>query len=104
MTYQNWVIDKQLRSLPGVADLNVFGGQTKTYEVGVDPIKLAKYNITPLQVYNAVNAGNLNVGGDVIEKNGQAFVVRGVGLLKSKEDIGNIIVDDAEEIQFWSKT
>ncbi len=95
LTYQNWVIDKQLRSLPGVADLNVFGGQTKTYEVGVDPIKLAKYNITPLQVYNAVNAGNLNVGGDVIEKNGQAFVVRGVGLLKSKADIGNIIVDDA---------
>ncbi|WP_286967550.1 efflux RND transporter permease subunit, partial [Flavobacterium sp. UBA4854] len=95
LTYQNWVIDKQLRSLPGVADLNVFGGQTKTYEVGVDPIKLAKYNITPLQVYNAVNSGNLNVGGDVIEKNGQAFVVRGVGLLKSKEDIGNIIVDDA---------
>lgn len=95
LTYQNWVIDKQLRSLPGVADLNVFGGQTKTYEVAVDPIKLAKYNITPLQVYNAVNAGNLNVGGDVIEKNGQAFVVRGVGLLKSIPDIENIIVDDA---------
>jgi cobalt-zinc-cadmium resistance protein CzcA len=95
LTYQNWIIDKQLRSVPGVADLNVFGGQVKTYEVGVDPIKLAKYNITPLQVYNAVNAGNLNVGGDVIEKNGQAFVVRGVGLLKSIPDIENIIVDDA---------
>jgi cobalt-zinc-cadmium resistance protein CzcA len=95
LTYQNWVIDKQLRAVPGVADLNVFGGQTKTYEVGVDPIKLAKYNITPLQVYNAVNAGNLNVGGDIIEKNGQAFVVRGVGLLKSIPDIENIIVDDA---------
>ncbi|MEG1229719.1 MAG: efflux RND transporter permease subunit, partial [Flavobacterium sp.] len=95
LTYQNWVIDKQLRAVPGVADLNVFGGQDKTYEVGVDPIKLAKYNITPLQVYNAVNAGNLNVGGDIIEKNGQAFVVRGVGLLKSISDIENIIVDDA---------
>lgn len=95
LTYQNWVIDKQLRSVPGVADLNVFGGQTKTYEVGVDPVKLAKYNITPLQVYNAVDAGNLNVGGDIIEKNGQAFVVRGVGLLKSRKDIENIIVDDA---------
>lgn len=95
LTYQNWVIDKQLRAVPGVADLNAFGGQVKTYEVGVDPIKLAKYNITPLQVYNAVNAGNLNVGGDVIEKNGQAYVVRGVGLLKSIEDIQNIIVDDA---------
>ncbi|MFC0781051.1 efflux RND transporter permease subunit [Flavobacterium sp. HJSW_4] len=95
LTYQNWVIDKQLRAVPGVADLNVFGGQTKTYEVGVDPIKLAKYNITPLQVFNAVDAGNLNVGGDIIEKNGQAFVVRGVGLLKSITDIENIIVDDA---------
>ncbi|OAZ05196.1 efflux RND transporter permease subunit [Flavobacterium succinicans] len=95
LTYQNWVIDKQLRSVPGVADLNVFGGQTKTYEVGVDPIKLAQYNITPLQVYTAVNSGNLNVGGDIIEKNGQAFVVRGVGLLQSIQDIENIIVDDA---------
>lgn len=95
LTYQNWVIDKQLRAVPGVADLNVFGGQTKTYEVGVDPVKLAKYNITPLQVYNAIDAGNLNVGGDIIEKNGQAFVVRGVGLLKSIQDIENIIVDDA---------
>ncbi len=96
LTYQNWVIDRQLRALPGVADLNAFGGQVKTYEVGVDPIKLAKYNITPLQVYNAVNAGNLNVGGDIIEKNGQAFVVRGVGLLKTITDIENIIVDDAK--------
>ena len=95
LTYQNWVIDKQLRAVPGVADLNAFGGQEKTYEVGVDPIKLAKYNISPLQVYNAVNAGNLNVGGDVIEKNGQAYVVRGVGLLKSIGDIENIIVDNA---------
>ncbi|PXY43493.1 efflux RND transporter permease subunit [Flavobacterium hydrophilum] len=95
LTYQNWLIDKQLRSVPGVADLNVFGGQTKTYEVGVDPVKLAKYNITPLQVYNAVDTGNLNVGGDIIEKNGQAFVVRGVGLLKSRKDIENIIVDQA---------
>lgn len=95
LTYQNWVIDKQLRAVPGVADLNAFGGQEKTYEVGVDPIKLAKYNITPLQVFDAVSAGNLNVGGDVIEKNGQAFVVRGVGLLKSIADIENIIVDDA---------
>ncbi|MCV9927807.1 CusA/CzcA family heavy metal efflux RND transporter [Flavobacterium sp. LS1R49] len=95
LTYQNWIIDRQLRAVPGVADLNAFGGQEKTYEVGVDPVKLSKYNITPLQVYNAVNASNLNVGGDVIEKNGQAFVVRGVGLLTSITDIENIIVDDA---------
>jgi cobalt-zinc-cadmium resistance protein CzcA len=95
LTIQNWVIDRQLRSIPGVADLVAFGGQEKTYEVSVDPNRLAKYDITPLQVYEAVNQSNINVGGDVIEKNGQAYVVRGVGLLGSISDIENIIVDDA---------
>lgn len=96
LTLQNWVVDRQLRSIPGVADLNAFGGQEKTYEVGVDPLKLARYDITPLQIFNAINASNLNIGGDIIEKNNQAFVVRGVGLLKSIQDIENIIVDDAK--------
>lgn len=95
LTIQNWVIDRQLRSVPGVADLVAFGGQEKTYEVSVDPNRLAKYDITPLQVYEAVNQSNINVGGDVIEKNRQAYVVRGVGLLGSISDIENIIVDDA---------
>jgi len=95
LTIQNWVIDRQLRSVPGVADLVAFGGEEKTYEISVDPNRLAKYNITPSQVYNAVNQSNINVGGDVIEKNGQAYVVRGVGLLGSISDIENIIVDEA---------
>lgn len=95
LTIQNWVIDRQLRSVPGVADLVAFGGQDKTYEISVDPNSLAKYDITPLEVFDAVSKSNLNVGGDVIEKNGQAYVVRGIGLLQSKEDIENIIVDDA---------
>ncbi len=95
LTLQTWVIDRQLRAIPGVADLVAFGGQEKTYEVSVDPNRLSKYNVTPLQVYDAVNSSNVNVGGDVIEKNGQAYVVRGVGLLKTITDIENIIVDDA---------
>ncbi|MEO4005445.1 MULTISPECIES: CusA/CzcA family heavy metal efflux RND transporter [unclassified Flavobacterium] len=95
LTYQNWVIDRQLRAVPGVADIVAFGGQEKTYEISVDPGRLSKYNITPLEVFDAVNKSNLNVGGDVIEKNGQAYVVRGVGLLSSIEDIQNIIVADA---------
>lgn len=95
LTLQNWVIDRQLRSVPGVADLVAFGGQEKTYEVSVDPNRLAKYDITPLQVYDAVNQSNINVGGDIIEKNGQAYVVRGVGLLGEISDIENIIVDEA---------
>jgi heavy metal efflux system protein len=95
LTIQNWVIDRQLRSVPGVADLVAFGGQEKTYEISVDPNRLAKYDITPLQIYEAVNQSNINVGGDIIEKNGQAYVVRGVGLLGSISDIENIIVDEA---------
>ncbi len=92
LTLQNWVIDRQIRSVPGVADLVAFGGQEKVYEVSVDPGLLSKYDITPLEVYEAVNKSNLNVGGDVIEKNSQAYVVRGVGLLTSVSDIENIIV------------
>jgi len=95
LTLQNWVIDRQLRAVSGVADLVAFGGQEKTYEVSVDPNRLSKYDITPLQVYEAVSQSNINVGGDVIEKNRQAYVVRGVGLLGSISDIENIIVDDA---------
>lgn len=94
LTIQNWVIDRQLRAVPGVADLVAFGGQEKIYEISVDPNKLAKYDVTPLEVYEAVNRSNVNVGGDVIEKNKQAYVVRGVGLLNSPEDIENIIVKE----------
>ncbi len=94
LTIQNWVIDRQLRAVPGVADLVAFGGQEKTYEVSVDPNRLSKYDVTPLEVFEAVNKSNLNVGGDVIEKNKQAYVVRGVGLLGSIEDIENIIVKE----------
>lgn len=93
LTLHNWVIDRQLRSIPGVADVVAFGGREKIYEVQVNPTKLVKYNITPLEVYEAVTKSNINVGGDVIEKNGQAYVVRGIGLLNSIPDIENIIVE-----------
>lgn len=92
LTLQNWVIDRQLRAIPGVADVVAFGGQEKIYEISVDPAKLQKYELTPLEVYSSVASSNLNVGGDVIEKNGQAYVVRGIGLLNTSEDIGNTII------------
>lgn len=94
LTLQNWVIDRTLRGVPGVADINVFGGQDKVFELSIDPRALDKYNLTPLQVYDAVTKSNLNVGGDVIEKNGQAYVVRGIGLVKSVADIGNITIQN----------
>jgi cobalt-zinc-cadmium resistance protein CzcA len=94
LTIQNWTIDRQLRAVPGVADIVAFGGQEKTYEIAIDPIKLQKYDLTPLELYEAVSKSNLNVGGDVIEKNGQAYVVRGIGLYKTIEDIENTIVEN----------
>jgi cobalt-zinc-cadmium resistance protein CzcA len=93
LTMQTWIIDRQLRAVPGIADIVAFGGQEKIYEISVDPIKLQKYDLTPLELYQTVSKANLNVGGDVIEKNGQAYVVRGVGLLNSINDIENTIVD-----------
>jgi cobalt-zinc-cadmium resistance protein CzcA len=93
LTIQNWTIDRELRRVPGVADVVAFGGQEKIYEISVDPLKLQQYDLTPLELYEAVSKSNLNVAGDVIEKNGQAYVVRGIGLLDSKKDIENTIVD-----------
>ncbi|MBF8457335.1 efflux RND transporter permease subunit [Kaistella sp. G5-32] len=94
LTLQTWVVDRALRGIPGVADINVFGGQDKIYELSLDPRKLEQYNLTTSQVYDAVNQGNLNVGGDVIEKNGQSYVVRGIGLLKSISDIENVTIQN----------
>ncbi len=93
LTIQNWTIDRELRRVPGVADVVAFGGQEKIYEISVDPVKLQQYSLTPLELFEAISSSNLNVGGDVIEKNGQSYVVRGIGMLDSKQDIENTIVD-----------
>lgn len=91
-TIQDWVIDRQLRSVPGVGDVVAFGGKTKIYEIKVDPGKLANLGITALDVSNALQKSNINIGGDVIIQNDQAFVVRGIGLLNDINEIKNIIV------------
>ncbi|QEH43039.1 efflux RND transporter permease subunit [Chitinophaga sp. XS-30] len=93
-TLQDWVIERRLLGVPGVGDIVSFGGEVKTYEIKVNPHKLASYDITPLDVYEAVSKSNINVGGDVIVDNSQAYVVRGIGLLNNVEEIGNIIVDN----------
>lgn len=92
-TIQNWVLDRAFKSVPGVADVNSFGGEEKIFEVSVNPALLTKYNLTSLDVYNAIAKSNINVGGDVIERNGQSYVVRGIGILKSIEDIRNVFID-----------
>ena len=89
---QDWVLDRQFKSVPGVADVNSFGGEEKDYEISVNPDALNKYGLSALDVYNAVSKSNVNVGGDVIERNGQAYVVRGIGVLNNISEIENIII------------
>ncbi|HLY70237.1 MAG TPA: efflux RND transporter permease subunit, partial [Puia sp.] len=93
-TIQDWVVDRQIRAVPGVADLVSFGGKTKTYEIKVDPGKIANLGITALDVYTAVQKSNINIGGDIIVKNNQAYVVRGVGLLNDINEIKNIVIQN----------
>lgn len=97
-TLQDWVVDRQLRSVPGVADVVSFGGETKAYEIRVDPGKISTLGITSLDVYNAVAKSNINIGGDVININNQAYVVRGIGLLNDINEIKNIIIQNVNGI------
>lgn len=102
-TIQDWVLDRQFKSVPGVADVNSFGGEEKIFEISVNPNLLNQYNLSSLDVYNAVTKSNLNVGGDIIERNGQAFVVRGIGLLNDIPDIENIIITNINGVPILVK-
>ena len=95
-TVQDWVIDRNLRSVPGVADIVSFGGEVKTFEVSVNPHQLASYGITSLELFDAISKSNINVGGDVITKNAQAYAVRGIGLINDTGEIGNIVVKNID--------
>lgn len=88
-----WVVERELLSVPGVASINSFGGEEKIFEIKVNPTELKNYDLSPLDVYEAVSNSNINVGGDIIQKGSQAFVVRGIGLLESIEDIENILIE-----------
>jgi cobalt-zinc-cadmium resistance protein CzcA len=100
---QDWVLDRQFKSVPGVADVNSFGGEEKAYEVSVNPSLLQKYNLTSLDVYNAINRSNINVGGDIIEKNDQAYVVRGIGLISNIDEMRNIIIKNVNNVPILAK-
>ncbi|MDR6196114.1 CusA/CzcA family heavy metal efflux RND transporter [Siphonobacter sp. SORGH_AS_0500] len=91
---QEWVVERELVGVPGVAQVVSFGGEEKIYEIQVDPVELANYNLTSLDVFEAVSKSNINVGGDVITKGNQAYAVRGVGLLESTADIENILIEN----------
>ncbi|MEY2752847.1 MAG: hypothetical protein RLZZ570_793, partial [Bacteroidota bacterium] len=89
---QDWIIDKRIKAVPGVADVISFGGEVKTYEVTIDPDKLNEFDLVISDVSQSLKANNSNVGGDVIPQGEQAYIVRGLGAVKNIEDLENTIV------------
>src|ERR1700761_8466044 len=103
-TIEDWVVEREIRAVPGVADVNSFGGEVKTYQITVDPQKALQYGVSALELYDAVSKSNVNVGGDVIEQSGQAYVVRGIGLLNNIDEIKNIVVNTIKGTPIYVKT
>ncbi len=93
-TMQEWVLRPQLKSVPGVIDVNGMGGFVKQYQVLVDPATLRKFDLTFHQVYEAVVKNNANVGGNVLERHAERSIVRGLGLIRTVGDIESIIVKE----------
>ncbi|MEZ4829425.1 MAG: CusA/CzcA family heavy metal efflux RND transporter [Bacteroidia bacterium] len=91
-TLQDWVVKRQLSGIPGVVEVNTWGGYLKQYEVAIDPGALRGLNISITEVFDALEKNNSIAGGGYIEKEEQAFFIRGEGLAKSAEDIENIVI------------
>ena len=91
-TIQDWVVERKLRIVPGVADISPLGGKTKEYQVEIDLDRMRAYGLTLPQVINAISTSNANVGGRTIAIGEQSVNVRGVGVLGSTSDINNIVV------------
>ena len=91
-TLQDWVVERRLRIVPGVADVAVLGGQTKEYQVEIDLNRLVSRGLTLPQVIQSISASNVNVGGRTISMGEQSVNVRGLGIVQSLDDIKNIVL------------
>lgn len=93
-TLEDWVIRPLLKGLPDVVDVNSLGGFVKQYQVMVEPGLLRKYDLALHEVFEAVAKNNANAGGSILEKHAEKYIVRGVGLIKTLEDVENIVVKE----------
>ena len=91
-TIEDWVIEREYRSVHGVADDSGFGGTVMQYQVLLDPARIYGYHLTVPQVVNALTANNSNAGGGFYSQGGQFYYVRGIGLLRDTSDVGNVVV------------
>ncbi|MFT3801712.1 MAG: CusA/CzcA family heavy metal efflux RND transporter [Burkholderiaceae bacterium] len=93
-TIQDWVAVRQLKQVPGVAEVVTLGGRIKQYEVNPDLNKLKDYKITLQQLFDALKRGSVNAGGGYLNHGQQQYLIRGIGLLRSPDDIGNIVIEE----------
>ena len=96
-TFQDWIVKRQMAMLPGVVEVNSFGGNVKQYEVAINPNQLKSMGVTILDIYNALEANNENTGGAYIVKNHRANFIKGEGLITSLKDIKNIVVKTIDD-------
>ncbi len=91
-TIEDWLLARAYRSIPGVADDSGFGGTTMQYQVLLDPNKLLTYGVSAAQVQQQLSANNANAGGGFYEQGGQIYYIRGLGLVRDTEDIGDVVL------------
>jgi len=103
-TELDWFIKPQLRTVPGVIEVNSFGGQERQFEVLVDPAKLVAQGLTLRQVIDALGQNNANVGGGYLEQSGEQQLIRGVALIKNIADIENVVVAARQGTPIYVRT
>lgn len=102
-TIQDWVVKRQLSGIKGVVEINTWGGFLKQYEIAISPSRLKTMNITTADVFTALEKNNSIAGGAYIEKVNQSYFIRGEGKVNSLEDIGNIVVTNANGLPVYIK-
>jgi len=102
-TLQDWVITPAMKTVPGVADNLSFGGEVKQFQVLIDPDRLRAYGLGIDDVSGAIGKNNQNSGGNFVQHGGQQYIVRGIGLIQTADDIGNIVVSAKRGIPIYVK-
>lgn len=102
-TVQDFLIKPQISAVPGVAEVASVGGYVLQYQVNLDPNLMKDYRVTVGQIFSAIGANNANIGAKVVEQNGQEYVIRGLGLVQSIEDIKNIVVTQNNNVPIYVK-
>jgi cobalt-zinc-cadmium resistance protein CzcA len=96
-TILDWFVNTQLRSVPGIVEVNSFGGQLKTYQVTLDPNRLISYGLAVGDVFTAIEANNRNVGGGYIARGGEQYLIRGEGLVETLDDLESVVLAHDEK-------